>query len=109
VMTKKLIKGCVISFVLMVFSSMTFSEEVYEYEQMWPVLEQPWYFNDPRGIAIDSSGYVYVADKDNHRIQKFTSNGQFVTNLPGMIKVRGMRGRTMALRRRGPIQPRCMR
>ena len=55
------------------------SEEIYEYERMWPALEQPWYFNDPRGIAIDSSGYVYVADKDNHRIQKFTSNGQFVT------------------------------
>ena len=64
---------------VMSFPFVAFSEEIYEYERMWPVSEQPWYFNDPRGIAIDSSGYVYVADKDNHRIQKFTSNGQFVT------------------------------
>jgi hypothetical protein len=30
-------------------------------------------------IAIDSSGNVYVADTYNHRIQKLTLNGQFVT------------------------------
>ena len=35
-------------------------------------------FYYPFGIAIDSSGHVYVADTYNHRIQKFTSNGQFV-------------------------------
>jgi len=29
------------------------------------------------GIAVDSSGYVYVGDRWNHRIQKFTSNGTF--------------------------------
>jgi tripartite motif-containing protein 71 len=29
------------------------------------------YFNDPRGIAADYSGYVYVADTNNERIQKF--------------------------------------
>ena len=31
------------------------------------------------GIAVDADGYVYVADNGNHRIQKFASNGQFVT------------------------------
>ena len=46
---------------------------------MWPVLEQPWYFNQPNGIAVDSSGNVYVADTLNYRIQKFTSDGQFIT------------------------------
>ncbi len=35
-------------------------------------------FWNPSGIAVDSDGYVYVADRDNHRIQKFTSNGVFV-------------------------------
>ena len=29
-------------------------------------------FNDPRGVAVDNnSGNVYVADRGNHRIQKF--------------------------------------
>ena len=35
-------------------------------------------FNDPIGIALDSFGNVYVADSDNHRIQKFTSDGVFL-------------------------------
>jgi sugar lactone lactonase YvrE len=33
----------------------------------------------PQGIAVDSSGYVYVVDANNCRIQKFTSSGSFVT------------------------------
>jgi tripartite motif-containing protein 71 len=36
------------------------------------------HFN-PYGIAIDSSGHVYVADTRNNRIQKFTGGGMFVT------------------------------
>jgi DNA-binding beta-propeller fold protein YncE len=28
-------------------------------------------FNSPRGIAVDSSGNIYVADTGNHRVQKF--------------------------------------
>ncbi len=31
------------------------------------------------GIAIDSSGNVFVVDTGNHRIQKFTNSGTFVT------------------------------
>lgn len=36
-------------------------------------------FNTPFGVAVDNSGNVYVADTNNHQIQKFTSNGTFVT------------------------------
>jgi tripartite motif-containing protein 71 len=36
-------------------------------------------FRTPSGIAIDSSGNVYVADVLNHRIQKFSSDGRFIT------------------------------
>jgi DNA-binding beta-propeller fold protein YncE len=32
----------------------------------------PGQFNYPRGIAVDSDDDIYVADGDNHRIQKFT-------------------------------------
>jgi sugar lactone lactonase YvrE len=35
-------------------------------------------FNRPSGIAVDSSGNVYVADTGNYRIQKFTSDGTFI-------------------------------
>jgi hypothetical protein len=37
-------------------------------------------FNEPTGIAIDSGGYIYVADSENHRIQVFTIYGEFVTS-----------------------------
>ena len=36
------------------------------------------HFSSPRGIACDSTGKVYVADTDNHRIQVFTAEGKFV-------------------------------
>ena len=36
-------------------------------------------FFSPWGIAVDAEGFVYVADTWNHRIQKFTADGKFVT------------------------------
>ena len=35
--------------------------------------------NGPAGIGIDADDNVYVADQNNHRIQKFTANGEYVT------------------------------
>ena len=35
--------------------------------------------NYPYSIAVGDDGFVYVADSENHRIQKFDSNGVFVT------------------------------
>ena len=36
-------------------------------------------FNEPWGIAVGPDGSVYVSDTWNHRIQKFTANGEFVS------------------------------
>jgi sugar lactone lactonase YvrE len=35
-------------------------------------------FESPKGIALDSSGNVWVADTGNNRIQKFNSKGEFL-------------------------------
>ena len=36
-------------------------------------------FNGPIGLDVDGAGYVYVADGANDRIQKFDSNGIYIT------------------------------
>ena len=36
-------------------------------------------FLNPFGMAVDSSDNVYVADQSNHRVQKFDSNGRYLT------------------------------
>ena len=39
----------------------------------------PGQFYNPWGVAVDSSGNVYVVDYGNNRVEKFTSSGTFVT------------------------------
>ncbi len=39
----------------------------------------PGQFHVPHGIAIDREGIVYVADRENSRIQLFTPKGEFVS------------------------------
>jgi DNA-binding beta-propeller fold protein YncE/4-amino-4-deoxy-L-arabinose transferase-like glycosyltransferase len=39
----------------------------------------PGQFKEPWDVAVSEDGSVYVADTWNHRIQKFTADGQFLT------------------------------
>lgn len=41
------------------------------------------HFNGPKGIAIDSSDKIYVADTSNHRVQIFDSSGNFLSKFGG--------------------------
>lgn len=52
---------------------------------------QPGKFNDPWGLAIDASGYIYVADTFNHRVQKFDPTGGtlFAWGQPGATDAAG--------------------
>ena len=39
---------------------------------------EPGEFFTPAHIAADATGFLYVADTDNHRVQKLTGDGEFV-------------------------------
>lgn len=35
-------------------------------------------FFNPKGIAVDKAGYIYMVDSGNHRVQKFDAQGRFI-------------------------------
>ncbi|OQY59471.1 MAG: hypothetical protein B6245_06495 [Desulfobacteraceae bacterium 4572_88] len=69
--------ACVISLILSPI--LASGEETYKFERMWPTLQQPWYFGNAEGIAVDGEDFVYVVDMYSHCIRKFTSDGFLVT------------------------------
>jgi sugar lactone lactonase YvrE len=51
---------------------------------------EPGQFNLPHNICTDRDGYVYVADRHNHRVQVFTPNGRLEAIWYGMALPCGM-------------------
>jgi len=79
---------CILAFTALLISLLTglsrpgpaFSEDTYRFERMWPSLREAWYFSSPSDVAIDElKSVAYIADSNNHRIQKFTLEGELIT------------------------------
>jgi DNA-binding beta-propeller fold protein YncE len=51
---------------------------------------EPGQFNLPHNIACDADGWVYVADRENHRIQVFDGDGRFETQWHNLHRPSGM-------------------
>ena len=72
-----------LSLMFFYFQSPVFAEQSYQYVTEWGSQGSgDGQFEDPTGVAVDSSGNVYVADGNNninHRIQKFDSDGNYLT------------------------------
>lgn len=49
------------------------------FEKLWPKLAQPWYFDDPKDIALDNvHDFVYITNAGNNSISKYTQSGEFI-------------------------------
>ena len=50
----------------------------------------PGQFNIPHNICCDAAGWVYVADRENHRVQVFDGDGRFETQWHDMHRPSGL-------------------
>lgn len=50
----------------------------------------PGEFNLPHNIACDADGWVYVADRENHRVQVFDGHGRYETQINNMHRPSGL-------------------
>jgi hypothetical protein len=51
---------------------------------------EPGQFNLPHNICCDADGWVYVADRENHRIQVFDGKGRFETQWHNLHRPSGL-------------------
>lgn len=55
-----------------------YAADGYQFERIWPTLNQPWYFASRAGdIAIDENENLYYSDGD--RVVKLSANGDLIT------------------------------
>ncbi len=63
------------------FSQSSFGLGDYDFLSEWGSfgIAQPGYFSYPQFIAVGDDGSIYVSDLGNKRVQKFSSNGEYIT------------------------------
>ena len=57
----------------------------------------PGQFNLPHNITTDPDGWVYVADRENHRVQVFDQNGRYETQWKNLHRPCGMCTQTKSM------------
>jgi DNA-binding beta-propeller fold protein YncE len=75
---------CLVLLFLGLMSASVTHAETYNFVKKWGSqgnVNESQIYSFPRSIAVDSSGNVYVALLVNNRIEKFDSNGTFLTKL----------------------------
>jgi DNA-binding beta-propeller fold protein YncE len=61
------------------FYASAYGADRYIFESTWGDLgSAEGAFNNPNGVALSMLGALYVSDMWNHRIQKFTKNGDYI-------------------------------
>ncbi len=50
----------------------------------------PGQFVVPHNVVIDKDENIYVADRENHRVQVFTANGEHLATWPGIWRAAGL-------------------
>jgi DNA-binding beta-propeller fold protein YncE len=68
---------------------------------------EPGSFNLPHNVCCDDDGWVYVADRENHRIQIFDGNGRYETQINNLHRPSALMllGRTCPICVIGEIGP----
>jgi streptogramin lyase len=67
--------------VLTFLPTFAIAEETYEFERMWPTLQQPWYFYQSEAVEVNKDGYIFVADTWQNRIVKLAPNGEVIKSV----------------------------
>ena len=70
--------------VFLLFPCISLSADSYQFDRMWPILKQPWYFASSEHLSIDDDGYLYVAEHDSGVINKLSKNGALITKWSGV-------------------------
>ena len=74
-----------------------------EYIMEWGVIgDEPGEFRTPHGMAFDSEGRLFVADRGNHRIQIFDQDGSLLDTYHAFSRISGL----FIDRRRQPLRDR---